>query len=145
MALSISPPLASLFLAIPLPLDLLAPCFAPFCLEILIACAGECPSFLPRLIWPPIGLFFFSIALLHCLCLPRASQVFSSHAPFALLSARHSPLSSPLECTKCWGGGGVCQTPWLSPSVSCISRGGKRSYREGRSGLGMFVLVTLHR
>ena len=59
LALAISPPLASLFLAIALPLDLLAPCFAPFCLEILIAYAGERPSFLPRLIWPPIGLFFF--------------------------------------------------------------------------------------
>ena len=59
LALSISPPLASLFLAMPLPLDLRAPCYAPLGLEILIACVREHHAFLPRLIWPPIGLSFF--------------------------------------------------------------------------------------
>ena len=38
----------------------------------------------------------------------------------------------------------VCSVP-IGISVSNISRAVQRTYREGESALGMFVLVTLHR
>ena len=74
---SISPPLTSR-LSIPCYSSTVRPpssLLCPFCLEILIACAGECPSFLPRLIWPPIGLFFFFDS---SLALPLPSSCVSS-------------------------------------------------------------------
>ncbi len=38
----------------------------------------------------------------------------------------------------------LCSVP-MGISVSNISRAVQRTYREGESALGMFVLVTLHR